>query len=341
MADENRGTGHALTRTLLEEGHRFSFFQAVRMIQHLHPEAAPVGHQGPVERECIRFRPPLDLAFASSDVAGIQQIPAERGTRFEVASAFLSLYGAVSPLPAYYTEELFDAEEGSLSRGFLDLFHHRALSLFYRVWEKYRYAVRFASGGTDFYSRRLLALLGLDLALFPKDHRIPAVRLLAFAGLLTQLPRSAASVRGVLAEHFEGTPIDVEPFVGRWIPVAPDQENRLARRNTRLGEDLTLGGRVFDRGGTFRVGVGPVGLDDFMAFLPPGQRMPEMRELVDLLNSDGLDCEVELRLREEEVPPLQLSTRTSLLGWTTWLGRRPGMETRVRFLVKGWLHGRR
>ena len=52
------------------------------------------------------------------------------------------------------------------------------------------------------------------------------------------------------------------------------------------------------------------------------------------------DYEAELALKEAEVPPLQLCGPTARLGWSSWLGRRDGMESRIRFLVKGWLHGR-
>ncbi|RPH38404.1 MAG: hypothetical protein EHM91_14000, partial [Planctomycetota bacterium] len=135
-------------------------------------------------------------------------------------------------------------------------------------------------------------------------------------------------------------PVEVEQCVGRWLPIPADQLNRLGAMNSKLGEDLSLGGRVYDRSCTFRVAMGPLGVKDFMSFLPCGDRMSEIRELVDLVNGDGLDYEIELRLKEEEIPPLPLSAPTSRLGWSSWLGQRAGAESRVRFLVKGWLHGR-
>jgi type VI secretion system protein ImpH len=323
---------------LLREGFRYSFFQAVRMLQQSARGAAPVGYQGPVEKEAVRFRPVLDLAFAPSDLAGVSRAGgSSEPPRYEVATTFLSVYGSVSPLPTYFTEELMARDEESLEREFLDLFHHRALSLFYRAWEKYRYAVGFDPDGADYLSSRLLCLLGLDR--LPPDHRVGKVRLLAFAGLLTQIPRSAASLEALLSDYLEGVPVGVVPWVGRWVEVPGDQLNRLGLENTSLGRDLTVGGRVHDRSSTFRVALGPVGLQEFMTFLPSGDRMPEVRELVDLVNGDGLDWEVELSLREDEVPGLELSAPAARLGWSTWLGRRGGMDTRVRFLVKGWLHG--
>ena len=96
MADENRDARGALTRRLVEEGHRFSFFQAVRLIERLRPDAARVGHQGPVAREAVRFRPALDFSFAPSDIASIEETP----DGFAMTITFLGLYGAVSPCPA-------------------------------------------------------------------------------------------------------------------------------------------------------------------------------------------------------------------------------------------------
>ena len=341
MALENGRSNPALIDALRKQGHRFSFFQAVRLIQSLYPTAPRVGHQGPVGGEMLRFRPTLDFAFAASDVSGIQE-SREDGVdgRLEVFTTFMGLYGTQSPLPSYITENLFEADETSLSRGFLDLFHHRLISLFYRAWEKYRYDVQFTTGGQDALSKKLQLLMGMDPEGMPQDHHVPPVRLLGLAGLITQVPRSAASLRGMLNEFFVEIPFDVEPCVGRWLPVPADQRNRLARMNTTLGQDLLLGEQVFDRACTFRVSVGPMGFDDYVGFLPYGERLPELREVVDAMNGDCLDYEIELRLRAEEVPPLQLSAPAARLGWSSWLGQREGMETRVRFLVKGWFHGR-
>ena len=91
----------------------------------------------------------------------------------------------------------------------------------------------------------------------------------------------------------------------------------------------------------FRVSLGPMGLEDFVEFLPSGDKMNRLREIVDLFVCDSLDSEIELQIRKEEIPELALSAPTARLGWSTWLGRRKAFELNVRFLQKGWLHGRR
>ena len=341
MAGENRTTDHPLIARMEREASSFSFFQAVQLLQRAVPGSPRVGYQGPVDQESIRFQPELSFGFSPSDLAGIRRSdPSAGAVRYVITTTFLSLYGTNSPLPTYFTEQLMEQEEESLQREFLDLFHHRLLSLLFRVWEKYRYSAQFSEDGKDLFSHRLLELLIGNPDRFPADHHVRPVRLLALGGLFTQIPRSAASLAAGLSEYFNGIPVDVESCVPRWLPIPEDQQNRLAASNCRLGSDLSLGERVMDRACTFRISLGPLGLEEFMSFLPSGGYVSELREIVDLMNGDALDFEVELCLREDEIPPLQLSSDRVLLGWSTWLGRRQGMQTRVRFLVKGWLHGR-
>jgi type VI secretion system protein ImpH len=251
--------------------------------------------------------------------------------RFELTVTFLGLYGPAFLLPSFFIEELFDEPDESITREFLDLFHHRALSLFHRAWEKYRHAMRFEAGGTDRISEWLFRLIGLDEAYRKEPHAIPPVRLLAYAGLLTQRPRSAAALRGMLADYFESIPVAVVQCVPRMVEIPAAARNLLGARNCSLGTDLSLGDRVLDAGALFEVALGPMGLQEFLMFLPPGENAARLRQLVDVFDTDALDARVALRIRPEEVPRLELAGRTALLGWSTWLGDRPATDQVVRF----------
>ncbi|MGH9362701.1 MAG: type VI secretion system baseplate subunit TssG [Thermoanaerobaculia bacterium] len=346
MAGETGWAEHPLARRLASEARQFSFFQAVHLIQASFPQAAPVGGLGPPAEECIRFRGDLSLAFPESDIQeiSIEARPGSPGAfpRCAITTSFLGVYGTSSPLPAFYTEDLLqDDSDDSLVREFLDLFHHRLISLLYRVWGKYRYPLQFRPGGADLLSRRLLALSGLSPELIPGERRVPPVRLLAYIGLLTQLPRSASALRGVLADHFPQVRVEVEQCAGQRLAIPPGERNRLGRRNSRLGDDLSLGESVFDRSATFRIVLGPSELEVFLDFLPPGAGAARLRELVDLVNADALDYQIELRICREAIPELCLSSPTALLGWSTWLGRRPPLDQTVLLPVKGRSHGER
>jgi type VI secretion system protein ImpH len=293
--------------------------------------------QGPADEECLRLRPELSLGFSASDVAEIdlaERSPQAEGLRFQITTTFLGLYGPSSPLPVFYTENLLDQDpDESLVRPFLDIFHHRALSLLYRVWEKYRHVVQFQPGGTDSMSRRLMCLGGLDGTGLADSVGIPAVRLLAYAGGLTQRPRSAPVLRGILLDYFEGLPIEIEQCVEQQVEIPEGDRNLLGVRNVELGLNFSIGERVLDRSSTFRVKIGPLALESFLGFLPGGGGRAKLEGLLDLFDPDPLDAELELWIRAEEIPALQLSREPMGLGWSTWLGEQPGEDQYVRFLL--------
>jgi hypothetical protein len=98
VALANGRSNPSLIDRIRDQGYRFSFFQAVRLIQALVPGAARVGHQGPVDREALRFCPTLDFVFAASDVAGIRETgKTEAGPRFDVMTT-AGLYGTVTAI---------------------------------------------------------------------------------------------------------------------------------------------------------------------------------------------------------------------------------------------------
>jgi len=345
VAAEDGRANHPLIRRLRREAPSFSFFQAVRQVQALFPDAPRVGEQGPTHKEVLRFTGHLAFDFPPCDVTSVElderEAPDDDGplARLVMATTFLGLYGTSSPLPSSYTEDLFDQEPDSLERGFYDLFQHRLLSLFYRAWERYRYSIRFRSDGEDYYSRRLSCLLHVQRDLLPPDHRIGMLSLFAFAGLLSQEPRSAASLLAALRTEIPGTRFTVEPFVGRWLPIPAPQRSRLGVGPCRLGEDSLVGETILDRSSTFRVVVDAADFGEYVRFLPGGDLLVKARELIDLFNTDYLDYQVEVRLAEDAVPEPRLGSGTPLLGWSTWLGEPAPAARRVRILFEGALHG--
>ena len=63
-------------KRLYDEAFAFDFFQAVRLMQRLAPERAPVGHDGPPGREVVRFRALPSLTFPASSLYEVARPPA-------------------------------------------------------------------------------------------------------------------------------------------------------------------------------------------------------------------------------------------------------------------------
>jgi type VI secretion system protein ImpH len=342
MAKTTGPTDYPVINDLFSDPRRFTFYQTVRLIER-YTRGTRVGHQGPPRSEPLRFRPPATLGFPTSEVNEVLETKNPWGppeTRYVVVSAFLGLYGPSSPLPAAYSEyiirpeDIGDYEDRERLQSFLDIFHHRIFSLFYRVLSKYRYHLLFEPGGLDAFSRYMFSLIGRGTKGMPENRPIPAIKMVRYAGLLTQQPRSCDGLRGLIADYFEGVRVRVQQCIGRWLTI--DETNRLGDRNCNLGADMIMGSRVHDRTGKFRIILGPVGLKQFTELLPNGKRITELKELVRLYLLDELDFDVEIWLRGDEVPPTQLGSQDqpALLGWTSWAVQGPGPDRSVIFSIR-------
>jgi type VI secretion system protein ImpH len=220
-------------------------------------------------------------------------------------------------------------------RDFLDLFHHRIYSLFYRIWLKYRYPAQFRPDGQDPFTQRIFALIGLD----PEEVRrsgLPPLRLLRYAGLLLQRPHSASGLEGMLKDWFGGIPVEVASCTGRWMRLRPADRPRLGLGPSVLGQDLMLGDRVWDAAGSYRITLGPIGFAEYRRLLPDGEDHATLRRLTDLYVTDRLEAELKVRLKGEEVPPLRLNSEDPhRLAWTTWLVSEPAAGASIHFTLGG------
>jgi type VI secretion system protein ImpH len=206
-------------------------------------------------------------------------------------------------------------------RDFLDLFHHRLLSLFYRGLLKYDLAGSRRADESDPWVARLLALLGVDVA--PGETRPPlaAWRLLRLSPLLVEPTITAAglaaAISDALADELGDARVRVEPFAGAWVRISDDEVTRLGQQASRLGQDCLLGNRVLDPAGRFRVLIGPLGGEQYQRFVS-GDAVRRAEELVRALVSEPLEHEIVLWLAEDAAPALRLGA--SRLGRNTWLG---------------------
>ncbi len=100
---------------------------------------------------------------------------------------FLGLFGPDGPLPLHLTEYARDRQRNhndpTLQR-FIDLFHHRGLSLFYRAWADVRPTVSFDRPQRDRFGHYVGALIGLSTPGLRNRDAMPDLTKLHFAGLL-------------------------------------------------------------------------------------------------------------------------------------------------------------
>jgi type VI secretion system protein ImpH len=247
-----RDTDTGLDRDLFSEGYRFKFFQAVRLLERLHPELNGDGHHENPAEEVVRFRSRNSLAFPASEIFEIAA-PDDDGVdpRDTMWVNFMGLAGLLGTMPLHFASLLADPSAGAQTAAlsaFLDLFNHRLISLFYRAWEKYRFAIAYERGGDDTFSRYLYCLIGLGTPGLRGRLHIDDHILLYYAGLLAQRPRSAVALEGILEDYF-GVPVDVVQFQGQWFEMNADILSSLGAdgQNNQLGVSAVLGKGFFIR----------------------------------------------------------------------------------------------
>lgn len=320
-----RDTDAGLDRGLFAEGYRFEFFQAVRLLERLHPTRKRVGrHEDPAD-EVVRFRSRASLAFPPSEIYEIEPPKnAEVDARDVMWVNFMGLAGLQGALPRDYTSLLADpgaTKQTEALAEFLDLFNHRLISLFYRAWEKYRFAIAYERGGENAFSQYLYCLIGLGTGGLRGRLHIDDQILLYYAGLLAQRPRSAVALEGILEDYF-GVPVEVVQFQGEWFVMNADILSSVGRdgQNNQLGVSAVLWERIFDPQARFRVNVGPLSYPQFRDFLPGSDAYVHLVELTRFFVGEDVNFEVRPVLRREEVPWCVLGKDASVrLGWSMWL----------------------
>lgn len=324
MAPPSRSDTGTLTELLYHEGRRFEFFQAVRLLRKLAPERSGVARDADPNREIVRFRSAVSLSFPTVDVTAIEP-PAGPGKPPRLTVAFLGVATPASfgSLPVVYAQAILEQEraQSTVLREFLDVFNHRIASLYYRSFEKYHFAVAYESGDDSYFERALLGVLGLATPGLAGRLAIAESALFSRAGLLAMAPVPAVALEGLVRSYF-GAQAAVEQFRPAWYTLEPEDLSRLGSANSRVGEDLVLGGRVRLTQYRFALRVGPLSWDDYEALLPTESGHDALFDLVRLSTAPEQGFEVRLVLRAADVPGIELSRmpeRRCRLGWSTWL----------------------
>ena len=352
MATESRRQGTAVIDRLLQEPEAFEFFQAIRILEWAaqrndDKSGDTISVSAQPLRDFARFRAHASLAFPSADIQKISRrplpgaLPDDPARQFQVTTSVLTLLGATGVLPFHYTEQVLERLKfkDSSMKDFFDLFNHRALTLFYQAWCKYHLPVQFERGrrvttlkhrSTDTFTQVLSSLAGMGTPHLRDRHTVPDDSLLGFTSYLMSQSRSAANLEALLHHQF-GLRFRVVQFVGQWQRLVPDVLTRLPSKESKgmnhsLGRNAFVGSRCWHTQGKFRVEVEDVAYDQFMTFAPGTAKMRALQETIRAYAGMELDFEINLSVRKEEIPPIQLTHQRSVMGLLGWNTRLPGRQ---------------
>jgi type VI secretion system protein ImpH len=318
-----------LLRAVAKHPEKYDFFALLRAIECACPDRMRLGQATRPVDEPIRLGQEASLAFAPSTLAYVEPAKDSRPPRIGVY--FLGAFGPNGPLPIHLTEyardRLRNSSDPTLIR-FLDVFHHRVLTLFYRAWANAQPTVSRDRPSSDRFMTYVGSLLGIGSRGVRDRDAFPDSAKLYFAGRLANQTRNAEGLKAMVAEYF-GLPTDLEEFAGEWTPLQDESRWRITRTAFAgaLGLSTILGARAWQHQTKFRLVFGPLKENEFQSMLPGSPRLRRLQALVRNYVGDSLNWDLRLFLDKRVSQPFRLD-RVTRLGWTSWLGHCPEGEGR-------------
>ncbi len=321
MATAHRTPDPAVIEALLARPHDADLFQAIALLESARADAVALG-TGRWRDEALRLCGQVCLAFAPSDITAVEAT----ATHWELRSPVMALAGANAPLPLPYAEGLLGAQyrRDPAPLAFLDIFHHRWMTLLYRNRKQHRVSLQWSAPQDSPLAAALDAIAGLGLrrgAPGPDGAR----NWLRHAALFGPAPRSMERLEALLRDRLR-LAVRGEPLVGGWLRLG----GRGSLGRARLGRDSALlGRRAWDAAAGIRLHVGPVPAPRWAAFLPGGRALEALRWLCAHHAQRDLQLQVQLQPAADMRgggPHLGRSR----LGWDSWLGGRRLSPVRLR-----------
>ncbi len=323
----------------------FDFFELLRRLEE---GGRLFGQAGRPDREPARLGQHVRLGFAVQDVAKVELATETAPARVTVAN--IGLLGPEGPMPLYLTRWVLDrlsqrwfatADMREISDttfvDFVNILQHRMIALFYRAWADTHPAVQVGRPGGGRIRAMSAALAGLGLC--GQGHSEPSV---IDATKLRHAPALANQIDGperltrFLADLIK-VPVRLREFVGTWMAIPIGLQSRLGDSHARLGRSATIGPRTFQRQQRIELSVGPLTLADYVAFLPGMERRETLKTAIRDLVGYGLDVDVRLVLKRDEIPSARLGE--ARIGHTAWVAPpkdRGDAEDLCMRTVIGW-----
>lgn len=166
------------------------------------------------------------------------------------------------------------------------------------------------------------ALIGIGPAAARDRDAVLDYAKLARVGLFGPQNRSAEALEQILVEYFE-LPVQLVQFVGSWLDISAAARCRIgvAPSHATLGLGATLGSTTWQCQSRFEIALGPLGIAQFVNFLPGARGLTQLKALVRLYTNEEWSWQLRLLLEPEEIPSMRLG-ESGWLGWTSWLGTR-------------------
>jgi type VI secretion system protein ImpH len=322
MASENGNGSTSLDvlESLQNETPRWHYYAALRQLECLYPQRPRLGKSRRPQDDFIRLEQEPSTIFAPST---LHQVTQDEKGQLRLSVLFMGMFGVNGPLPLHLTEYVRnrrrDAHDESMIQ-FMNMFHHRLLSLFYRVWADKEPTVQYDRPETDRFQCYVGSLLGIGTPELRQRDRLLDNSKLHFAGHFGSTPHHSDGLLSILSSFFNA-PIRIKEFVGEWLKIPDDSVCTLGVNGGSLGVTTVLGGLSWQRQYKFRILIGPLQLEEYEQLLPEQKKLALIADVIKNYVGYEMACDIRLVLEKKQIPKAVLGSYGQL-GWTTWLNNQ-------------------
>ncbi|MDI2111749.1 type VI secretion system baseplate subunit TssG [Commensalibacter nepenthis] len=297
-----------------------NFYRFCQLIEKTDIHYPALGTTSLLKNDLIRFRSVEDMGFPVSEFKEVQWSKTNPSLPPTIRTTFLGLYGIDSPLPTIFLDDIAQKREGYESvTSFLDIFHHRMITQYYRIWRKYSYPASFQSGGTDETSQCLLGLIGLGIPGTQKHIATPISRFLALLSVMRLPTRNAEGLSALVSVLTKNTKATVKPHSVQHIPLL-NPIKLSSKTPVHLNIRHTLGKTGRDVNSQIALNLYTEDFEEAKSWLPGGVLFIDFLILLRVYLGWRYTAKIQLTVPKRVLPDAKLNKSQIQLGRTGILG---------------------
>ncbi|WP_336803348.1 type VI secretion system baseplate subunit TssG [Erwinia aphidicola] len=323
MARETQPPHSRLSPRMEADLTRMNFYRFCQLLEKQHPDRPPLGSTACPQDDAVRFSPWPGMGFPASELKSVEYSEDDAAAP-KVRTTFMGVYGIDSPLPTTYLDDISQRREGHEAlQDFLDIFSHRILTQFYRIWRKYSYPATFERGGTDTISQSLLGLVGLGIPGTASHIATPVSRFLALLGVLRQPAKTQEGVQALVQLLAPETQARVSPYCLRPIEISQPL-GFYGEQDFLLDGNAPLGDEVMDTSSQLLIELFTDSESEAQGWKPDGQLYQDFLVMLRVYLGWRFKAKIRLTVSTALLPVMPLGEAPFWLGMSGVLGVEAG-----------------
>jgi type VI secretion system protein ImpH len=284
-----------------------NFYRFCQLLERSQPGKPLTGSTWQVRHEPVRFRPHPGMGFPASEIKAFE--PAEQShLPPTVRITFMGLYGLQSPLPTHYIDDIAQRREGyEATADFLDIFNHRLIAQYYRIWRKYSYPASFKEGGKDDISQYLLGLAGLGIDGCTDSIAAPASRFLALLPVMLLPGRTAEGLASLVRLLAPNTQAKIWHHDKRRVPLKMPLTMSVSHPVTLINRPV-MGNYATDVNSRVLLRLTTTDSTEVQGWLPGGELHADLMALLHVYPGARLDVRLQLCVDRSLLPDATMNT---------------------------------